>query len=54
MSISHLEFTSQIEGPPEYVFDLIADMPNYSCRLPDSGVFGGTIDPSDKAEFGSV
>jgi hypothetical protein len=39
----HLEFTAQIGGPPEVVFDLVADMPNYSRWLPDSDAFGGTV-----------
>jgi hypothetical protein len=37
-------FTSQIAGEPTVVFDLVADMPNYSRWLPDSPAFGGTID----------
>ena len=39
----YFEFTAQIAGPPEILFDLVADMPNYSRWLPDSGVFGGTV-----------
>ena len=39
-----LRFTSQIAGPPEVVFDLVADMPNYGKWLPDSSSFGGTVD----------
>jgi uncharacterized protein YndB with AHSA1/START domain len=39
-----LRFTSQIAGPPEVVFDLVADMPNYGKWLPDSSAFGGTVD----------
>src|ERR1700685_475432 len=39
----HLEFTAQIGGPPEGVFDRVADLPNYSRWLPDSDVFGGTV-----------
>jgi hypothetical protein len=39
----HLEFTAQIAGPPKVVFDLVADLPNYSRWLPDSDVFGGTV-----------
>lgn len=42
--MSHLQFSSQIEGSPEVVFHLVADMPNYSLWLPDSAVFGGTVD----------
>jgi uncharacterized protein (DUF427 family) len=29
MSTSHPQFTARIEGAPETIFDLIADMPNY-------------------------
>jgi uncharacterized protein YndB with AHSA1/START domain len=42
MSTFHLEFTARIEGPPETIFDLIADMPNYGRWLPGSNAFGGT------------
>jgi uncharacterized protein YndB with AHSA1/START domain len=44
MSEARLRFTCQIAGPPEAVFDLIADMPNYARWLPDSSAFGGTVD----------
>lgn len=44
MPVSHPRFTSQIGGPPEVVFDLVADMPNYGRWLPDSEAFGGTVD----------
>jgi hypothetical protein len=44
MPTSHLEFTSQIGGSPEVIFDLVADMPNYGRWLPISEAFGGTID----------
>ena len=44
MSVSHLEFTSNIMGSPEVAFELVADLPNYSRWLPDSDVFGGTVD----------
>jgi len=44
MSEAHLRFTSQIAGPPEVVFDLVADLPNYGRWLPDSSAFGGTVD----------
>jgi hypothetical protein len=43
VSNSHLRFTSQVGGLPEVIFDLIADMPNYSRWLPDSSAFGGTV-----------
>jgi len=44
MSRVRLQFSSQIAGPPEVIFDLIADMPNYRRWLPDSDAFGGTVD----------
>jgi uncharacterized protein YndB with AHSA1/START domain len=44
MSSSQLRFTTQIAGPAETIFDLVADMPNYQRWLPDSDVFGGTVD----------
>jgi uncharacterized protein YndB with AHSA1/START domain len=44
MSSSQLRFTTQIAGPTETIFDLVADMPNYRRWLPDSDVFGGTVD----------
>jgi hypothetical protein len=44
MAISHMAFTSLIGGSPQLVFDLIADMPNYPRWLPDSAVFGGTVE----------
>jgi uncharacterized protein YndB with AHSA1/START domain len=43
MSIVRLQFTAQIAGPPEVIFELIADMPNYGRWLPDSDAFGGTV-----------
>jgi len=36
MSTSHPQFTARIEGSPETIFDLIADMPNYGRWLPGS------------------
>jgi len=42
MSTSHPRFTTEIEGPPEVIFHLIADMPNYGRWLPGSAAFGGT------------
>jgi uncharacterized protein YndB with AHSA1/START domain len=39
-----LRFTTQIAGSVEAIFDLVADMPNYRRWLPDSDVFGGTVD----------
>jgi uncharacterized protein YndB with AHSA1/START domain len=44
MSEFHLRFTSRISGPPERVFELVADMPNYQRWLPESSAFGGTVD----------
>jgi hypothetical protein len=46
MSTSHPRFTARIEGPPEIIFDLIADMPNYGDWLPGSEAFGGTTEVS--------
>ena len=46
MSTSHPRFTARIEGPPETIFDLIADMPNYRRWLPGSEAFGGTTEVS--------
>src|SRR6266699_4716070 len=46
MSTSHPQFTARIEGPPETIFDLIADMPNYGRWLPGSEAFGGTTEVS--------
>src|ERR1700737_869849 len=44
MSTSHSRFTARIEGPPETIFDLVADMPNYGRWLPGSQSFGGTTE----------
>jgi len=41
-SQAQLKFTSQIAGPPEVVFDLVADLPNYGRWLPGSSAFEGT------------
>ncbi len=35
-----LHFTTDIDGPPEAVFDLIADLAHYGDWLPGSGAFG--------------
>ena len=43
MSATHLEFTTQISAAPEFVFDLVGDMPKYGRWLPDSPAFGGTV-----------
>jgi uncharacterized protein YndB with AHSA1/START domain len=42
MSTTHPRFTARIEGSPETIFDLIADIPNYGRWLPGSEAFGGT------------
>lgn len=42
MSTSHSRFTARIDGSPEVIFDLLADMPNYGRWLPGSDAFGGT------------
>ncbi|MFY9745328.1 MAG: SRPBCC family protein [Acidobacteriaceae bacterium] len=42
MSASHLVFTTQIAGPAQTIFDLVADMPNYGRWLPGSEAFGAT------------
>jgi hypothetical protein len=41
MSTSHPRFTARIEGSPETILGLIADMPNYDRWLPGSQAFGG-------------
>ena len=46
MSTTHPRFTVEIAGPPEPIFDLIADMPNYDRWLPGSDAFGGTTEVS--------
>jgi len=46
MSTTHPQFTGRIEGSPETIFDLIADMPNYGRWLPGSEAFGGTTEVS--------
>jgi uncharacterized protein YndB with AHSA1/START domain len=46
MSTSHPRFTARIEGSPQTIFDLIADMPNYGHWLPGSEAFGGTTQVS--------
>jgi hypothetical protein len=46
MSTSHPRFTARVEGPPEIIFDLIADMSNYGRWLPGSEAFGGTTEVS--------
>ncbi len=41
-SVWHKVFTTVIEGPPQIIFDLIADMPNYGRWLSGSLAFGET------------
>ena len=38
-----LRFTSQMNGSPGMIFDLVADMPNYDRWLANSSAFGGTV-----------
>lgn len=44
MDTRDLTFVARIQGPPEVIFNLVADMPNYGRWLPDSSAFGGTVD----------
>ncbi|MGB6946483.1 MAG: SRPBCC family protein [Bryobacteraceae bacterium] len=46
MSTTHPRFTARIQGSPEIIFDLIADMPNYGRWLSGSQAFGGTTEVS--------
>ena len=41
MSHTHRQYISQINGSPETIFDLIANMPNYRRWLPGSRAFSG-------------
>jgi uncharacterized protein YndB with AHSA1/START domain len=43
MTSREFKFTTEINGCPQTVFDLVADMPNYGRWLPDSSAFGGTV-----------
>ena len=43
MTVRDLRFTSEIHGPAETIFDVVADMPNYGRWLPDTKAFGGTV-----------
>jgi uncharacterized protein YndB with AHSA1/START domain len=40
----HRFYTASIAAPPELLFDLLADMPNYGRWLPPSGQYGQTTD----------
>ena len=42
-----MDFTIDIARPPERVFALIADLPNYHQWLPSSGLYGATTQVSD-------
>jgi hypothetical protein len=44
MSTTHPRFMLRIGGPPETIFELVADMPNYGRWLPRSDAFGGTTE----------
>lgn len=46
MFTTHPRFTARINGSPEVIFDLIADMPNYGRWLPGSQALGGTTEVS--------
>src|ERR1700689_5378455 len=46
MSTTHPVFKAKIDGSPEFIFSLIADMPNYGSWLPGSDAFGGTTEVS--------
>src|ERR1700689_1859233 len=46
MSTTHPVFKAKIDGSPEFIFSLIADMPNYGSWLPGSEAFGGTTEVS--------
>src|SRR5260370_10209930 len=46
MSTLHPQFTARIDGSPDVIFDLIADMLNYGRWLPGSEAFGGTTEGS--------
>jgi hypothetical protein len=46
MSTLHPQFTARVEGSPEFIFDLIADIPNYGRWLSGSDEFGGIRDVS--------
>jgi uncharacterized protein YndB with AHSA1/START domain len=40
----HKFYSSRVAAPPELLFRLLSDMPNYSDWLPGSGQFGRTTD----------
>ncbi len=44
MLAKDLRFITYINGSPETIFDLVADMANYGRWLPHSSAFGGTVD----------
>jgi hypothetical protein len=43
MTTREFGFCTEIEGPAETVFEIVADMPNYGRWLPNSSAFGGTV-----------
>jgi uncharacterized protein YndB with AHSA1/START domain len=42
-----MQFTTTIQAPPEQVFNLIADLPNYGKWLPPSNLYGSVTQYSD-------
>jgi uncharacterized protein YndB with AHSA1/START domain len=42
-----MQFTTTIHAPPEQVFNLIADLPNYGKWLPSSSLYGAVTKYSD-------
>lgn len=42
-----MQFTTTIHAPPEQVFNLIADLPNYGKWLPSSRLYGAVTQYSD-------
>src|ERR1700733_1223738 len=40
----HKLYSSSVAAPPELLFELLSDMPNYGRWLPESGQFGRTTD----------
>jgi len=50
----HRIYTATVAAPPETLFDLLSDMPNYGRWLPGSDQFGRTTDVEPyPVEFGS-
>jgi hypothetical protein len=42
MTNIELKFCTEIKGPAEAIFEIVADMPSYGRWLPNSSAFGGT------------